>query len=164
MEQKIERTKMLAQFERDMRINEKSPATIEEYLRDVRGFIRYVGEDGMITKNVVITYKQHLLRWYAVTSANSMLAAVNYFLRSVGSEDCVVKTFKVQKAAFREKERELTKAEYLRHLFAVTYYNRERDICHLADLLGHSNINTTRVYTLVSYEEQEQQINRLGLL
>ncbi len=55
MEQKIERVKMLALFERDMRINEKSQATIEKYLRDVKGFIRYVGEDGMITKNVVIT-------------------------------------------------------------------------------------------------------------
>ena len=54
MEQKIERVKMLALFERDMRINEKSQATIEKYLRDVKGFIRYVGEDGMITKNVVI--------------------------------------------------------------------------------------------------------------
>ena len=52
----------------------------------------------------------------------------------------------------------------LRHLFAVTYYRAERDVCHLADLLGHSDINTTRIYTLVSCEEQEQQINRLGLL
>ena len=51
-----------------------------------------------------------------------------------------------------------------RHLFAVTYYNAERDICHLADLLGHSNINTTRIYTLVSCEQQEQLVNRLGLL
>lgn len=44
MEQKIERTKMLAQFERDMRINEKSPAAIEKYLRSV-GSERLCGEN-----------------------------------------------------------------------------------------------------------------------
>ena len=52
----------------------------------------------------------------------------------------------------------------LRHLFALTYYMSEHNICHLADLLGHANINTTRIYTLASCEEQEQQINNLGLL
>ena len=52
----------------------------------------------------------------------------------------------------------------LRHLFAVTYYKKERDISHLADILGHSNINTTRIYTLVSIEEQERQIGKLGLV
>ena len=52
----------------------------------------------------------------------------------------------------------------LRHLFACTYYRLEKDITHLADILGHSNINTTRIYTLVSGEEQEKQIELLGLL
>ena len=51
----------------------------------------------------------------------------------------------------------------LRHLFAVTFYKAERDICRLADLLGHSNINTTRIYTLISCEEQERQLESLCL-
>ena len=36
----------------------------------------------------------------------------------------------------------------LRHLFARTFYSIEKDIVRLADLLGHSNINTTRIYTV----------------
>ncbi len=36
----------------------------------------------------------------------------------------------------------------LRHLFARTFYSIERDIVRLADLLGHSNVNTTRIYTM----------------
>ena len=36
----------------------------------------------------------------------------------------------------------------LRHLFARTFYSVEKDIVRLADLLGHSSINTTRIYTL----------------
>lgn len=52
----------------------------------------------------------------------------------------------------------------LRHLFACLFYQREKDICRLADLLGHSNINTTRIYTCVSGDEQERQIEQLGLV
>lgn len=52
----------------------------------------------------------------------------------------------------------------LRHLFAKTYYQEKRDITHLADLLGHASINTTRIYTIVSDKEQIRQIDRLGLI
>ena len=52
----------------------------------------------------------------------------------------------------------------LRHLFARTYYKLEKDIEHLAALLGHSNINTTRIYTLTSSKDYMRQIDRLGLL
>ncbi|MBS7299345.1 MAG: tyrosine-type recombinase/integrase [Eubacteriales bacterium] len=52
----------------------------------------------------------------------------------------------------------------LRHLFARTYYNLQKDIVHLADILGHSNINTTRIYTIVNEEVHRKQIEKLGLL
>ncbi|MBQ6635718.1 MAG: tyrosine-type recombinase/integrase [Lachnospiraceae bacterium] len=42
----------------------------------------------------------------------------------------------------------------LRHFFAVNYYSSDRDIARLADLLGHSDLNTTRIYTRISMEEQ----------
>lgn len=52
----------------------------------------------------------------------------------------------------------------LRHLFARTYYSIEKDIVRLADILGHSSINTTRIYTMESGEVHRRQIQRLGLL
>lgn len=52
----------------------------------------------------------------------------------------------------------------LRHLFARTYYRQEKDLCRLADLLGHSSINTTRIYTMESGHEHVKQLNHLGLL
>lgn len=52
----------------------------------------------------------------------------------------------------------------LRHLFARTYYRLQKDIVRLADILGHSNINTTRIYTMESGEIHRKQIQNLGLL
>lgn len=269
----------VCQLEQRMREEEKSKATIEKYCHDVRFFIRYTGEGTLLSKELVITYKNYLGERYEASSANSMLAALNYFLRFIDREDCTVKSFKIQKEAFRSREQELTREEYLRlleearkrgderlymimqticatgiriselpfitvsslhsrrarvslkgktrtvilplelckklmayaekrgissgsvfvtkggrpvdrsnifhamkklcqkaevaetkvfphnlrHLFAVTFYKEERDICHLADLLGHSNINTTRIYTLISCEEQERQLDSLCL-
>lgn len=52
----------------------------------------------------------------------------------------------------------------LRHLFARTYYSVQKDIVRLADILGHSNINTTRIYTMETGEVHRRQLQRLGLL
>ena len=52
----------------------------------------------------------------------------------------------------------------LRHLFATTFYSATHDIAKLADLLGHSSINTTRIYLLTTGEEHIRQLERLGLL
>lgn len=52
----------------------------------------------------------------------------------------------------------------LRHLFAVQHYGENHDLSGLASILGHSNINTTRIYTMVTLEEKEAEINALGLV
>ena len=51
-----------------------------------------------------------------------------------------------------------------RHLFARTYYSLEKDISRLADILGHSNVNTTRIYTIESGSVHRMQIQKLGLI
>ncbi|MDO4344891.1 MAG: tyrosine-type recombinase/integrase [Eubacteriales bacterium] len=259
--------------------DEKSEATIAKYLRDLGTFFAFVGKEA-VTKETAVRYKEYLKEQYKPASVNSMLAAMNRFFREMGWMECVVKALKIQREAFRPKERELSKEEYfrlleaakqkqnirlyllmqtlcstgirvgelpfitveavrcgratvslkgktrtvllsnalrrelnhyikerslksgsifitksgrpmdrsnilhemkalcdeagverrkvfphnLRHLFACLFYQREKDICRLADLLGHSNINTTRIYTCVSGDEQERQIERLGLV
>ena len=52
----------------------------------------------------------------------------------------------------------------LRHLFARTYYAAEKDLSRLADILGHSSVNTTRVYTAESGTVHARQVERLGLV
>lgn len=271
---------MLGRFREALLEEEKSDATIEKYMRDIQKFYAYTGEPKRVNKEVVIQYKRELLDNYAVTSVNSMLAALNRFFKYMNWYDCMIKAYRVQKESFRSRERELTKEEYyrllrlakergkmrlyylmeticstgiriselrfitvqaihkgeakvslkgklrtvllptklcrelkkyikkkgiingsifvtrtgmpvdrsnvlhemkalceeagvdqkkvfphnLRHLFACTYYQLKKDITHLADLLGHSSINTTRIYTQISGKEQVRQINQLGLI
>ena len=51
-----------------------------------------------------------------------------------------------------------------RHLFARTYYSLQKDIVRLADILGHSSVNTTRIYTMSTDAVHRRQIQKLGLL
>ena len=51
-----------------------------------------------------------------------------------------------------------------RHLFAVSFYELEKDIAKLADLLGHASIETTRIYIMESGAEHQRQLERLGLV
>ena len=52
----------------------------------------------------------------------------------------------------------------LRKLFARTFYKIEKDIAKLADILGHSNIDTTRIYIMTTGAEHRRKIERLGLV
>lgn len=52
----------------------------------------------------------------------------------------------------------------LRKLFARTFYGIEKDIAKLADILGHSSIDTTRIYIMSTSIEHRRKIERLGLV
>ncbi len=52
----------------------------------------------------------------------------------------------------------------LRHLFARTFYEKHKDIVRLADILGHSSINTTRIYTTDTIETCRRYVQALDLL
>ena len=278
MERKITR-ELLKDFEKNMLEDEKSKATTQKYLRDLHCFVNFANERA-IDKTLVLEYKAELVHNYALTSANSMLAALNAFLRFAGWLDCTVKQFKIQKKAFCSEEKELSKAEYLslvrtaenknnerlslliqticgtgirvsevayitveavhrgeaivsckgktrrvfiisalrkkllqytkkhgiksgmifvtkngkamnrsniwaemkklckeagvspnkvfphnlRHLFARTFYGIEKDIAKLADILGHSNINTTRIYIISTGAEHRRKMENMRLI
>ncbi len=236
--------------------------------------------DQVLKREWVLCYKEYLIERYKVTSTNSMLAALNGYLKFIGREDCCVKLCRVQRQIFREEDKELSQEEYrrlvirakqdgnprlgcilqtigstgirvgelsyitvealdkmivcirskgkercivlpqslvkllreycvqekiqtgsifitrsgrpvdrrniwaemkklcqmagvmekkgfphnLRHLFARTYYEKEKDIVRLADYLGHSNVETTRRYTMVSSMRACLRQLELGML
>ena len=79
-------------FINHLHLEEKSANTIEKYARDVNAFAAYLNGN-VISKELVIEYKQKLIAdGYAVSSINSMLAAVNSSFDYLGWIDCKVKS------------------------------------------------------------------------
>lgn len=259
---------------------ERTPATLEKYLRDVRAFARWLDGEA-VTKEAVTGWKERLLaERRAPSTVNAALSALNGLFRFLGWEGCRARFVKVQRRLFRDPARELTRPDYdrlittarelgkerlalvmeticatgvrvselryltvdaiqrgraeislkgkirtiliptklrrkllkyakknktasgeifltgngkslsrrqiwaemkrlcvragvepsrvfphnLRHLFATAYYRAYRDIAKLADVLGHSSIETTRIYLLTSGAEHQRQLDRLGLV
>ena len=270
----------LRAFAAHLRAGDRSAGTIEKYLRDVRGFAAWMGDREVTRENPLDLRGGLVERGYAPATVNSMLSAVNSFLKFSGREDCRIRFLRLQRKAFRESDRELTRNDYqrlldaaqdsgrerlrllmeticsagirvsevryitleaarrgkaeialkgkirtillparlcrklvkyarrqsiaageifvtrsgkslsrrqiwremktlcqragveptkvfphnLRHLFAVMFYRACRDIVKLADVLGHSSINTTRIYLVTTGAEHARQLERLGLV
>lgn len=271
--------KMLNKYVEYLVTEEKSKATCQKYRHDITKFILFA-QGKKITKECTLAYKEYLKQKYEPTSVNSMLAALNGFLDYCGMSYCKVKRLRIQKNAFCDGNKELTKEEYkrlvaasqkqgqerlgliiqticstgirvselqyitveavergkaivdckgkirtvfigkdlrkmlikyiqvqhiesgsvfitrsgkpihrsniwkymkalcdaanvsaekvfphnLRHLFARAFYGIEKDIAKLADILGHSSVETTRGYIISSGNEHRRQVERLGLI
>lgn len=86
---------MLNQMEECMKAEEKSLYTIRKYMSDAQAFLEFIdGRGGEITKQEVLLFKQQLSRSYSLGSANTKIASVNYLLRVLGKQDCMVKYFR----------------------------------------------------------------------
>ena len=274
---KISKSK-IEKFRIYLTAEEKSVSTINKYVRDVKTFAEWhIAEN--ISKQTVLQYKEYLRCNYSAASVNSIISSLNSFFEFISMPELKMKTIKIHKRIFVEKEKELTKAEYekllkialktgnerlyyvmqticstgirvselkyitveaiaseqakifckgkeryiflptelceilknyaeenetesglvfitrtgspldrsniwtemkklckmaeisedkvfphnLRHLFARTYYSCRKDIVRLADVLGHSNVNTTRIYTMEAGEIHRRQMQNLGL-
>ena len=116
---------IISDFKEYLILEERSRATVEKYIRDVKAFSAFVnGEE--ITKEVVIEYKKYLQDSYAVRSINSMLASINSLFVFLSWHDLKVKSIKLQQQIYCPEEKELTKAEYTRLCRAAKHKHNER--------------------------------------
>ena len=115
-----------AEFGRYLRQEERAESTVKKYLRDLQAFLLWL--DGRpLNKEATAAWKEQLLRQsYAPATINSMLAALNTFLRFTGRDACRVKFLKLQRRLFRDEGRELSREEFDRLLAAAQALGRER--------------------------------------
>jgi len=110
-----------------LRDEEKSQATIEKYMRDLRKLARFIGEQN-VTKSLVVAYKNALLDSgaYKHSSINSYLVAANRFFEYLGWHDVKVKTLRIQDEPFRSAKKNMSKKEYKRLVKAARTAGKER--------------------------------------
>ena len=115
----------LSDFARQLQEDERSPATIENYLRHIRAFAAWAGGQA-VTKDLATQWKEHLISQYRPGTVNTMLVSLNRFFGFLGWYDCQVKTLRIQRRLFREDCKELTREEYERLVSAAQASGRER--------------------------------------
>lgn len=279
MERKIT-GELLQDYKRHLYEEEKSQATINKYMCDLKKLKLFMGEEE-ITKSRMISYKEYLKdKRYKTSSINSFLVAGNRLFEYLGWHDLRVKTYKIQQNVFLPENKDLSKEEYKRlvktavcegrvrtavilqticatgirvselsaitvagvkkgvveicckgklryiliprslqvkllhyirknglkrgsvfqtqtgkavdrtriwremkrlcrqanvkedkvyphnlgHLFAKSFYEINKDIAKLADMLGHSSIDTTRIYIKSSFKEHRKQLEVMDLI
>lgn len=117
-------TKDIAGFKEHLILEERSAATIQKYIRDIKAFAKYA--EGPVTRETIIAYKKHLQEHYAVRSVNSMLASINSLFVFLGWHGLKVKTLKLQQQVYCPEEKEMTKVEYTRLCKAAQRRHNER--------------------------------------
>lgn len=113
---------------------ERSPATVQKYLHDITAFYSWLsqncppngGAPNSVSKETVITYKGLLAEQFAISTVNGALAALNGFFSYLGYFALRVKPLKKQRALFCPKEKELSKAEYMRLLKTANSEGNQR--------------------------------------
>ncbi len=123
---------------------ERSPATLEKYSRDLRAFYDFLPRGKAVDKKMVLDYKQRLITSYAPASVNAMLASVNGLLRFYNWYECRVKPLKIQRDAFQQPDKELTKEEYLRLIETAQAQGKEK-IALLLQSVGATGVRASEV-------------------
>lgn len=118
-------TSILCEFEISLYEEERSRNTVKKYLRDVKLFLSFL-QNQELSKQQLLIFKEVLMKDYAPSSVNSMIASINKFLVFSGEEILKLKPVKIQKEIFMNPKRELTETEYQRLLDVAEQSNNQR--------------------------------------
>ena len=116
---------LIENFENYLINEEKTSATLEKYIRDIKAFFEWISGTE-IDKQKVLNYKEYLIGKFAPTSVNSVLSSLNSFFEFNNWYELKVKMLKIQKQIFAQNDKELSKTEYERLLDAAKAKSNQR--------------------------------------
>ncbi|HJB06180.1 MAG TPA: site-specific integrase [Candidatus Merdibacter merdigallinarum] len=124
--------KQLEAYRKELVRRERSPATIANYIRHCGEFLQFCqdSQDGLEAapnQEMLLSWKRTLLTaGLRPATINAKLAAVNGFLQFLGRPELCVRQVRRQRRVFRDKDRDLTRGEYLRLVQTARAQGRER--------------------------------------
>lgn len=141
---------------------EHSPATLEKYNRALNRFFACL-TDGVVSKKLVIAYKNQLSAQYAPASVNTTLAALNGLFKFLDWQECRVKPLRIQRRVFAAREKELSREEYERLVSASKEQGDER-LSLLIQLMGATGLRVSEIHsvTLSSVQRGKAEISMKG--
>mgnify|MGYP001516907756 CR=1 FL=1 len=146
-----------------------APATVNAMLAALNGLFHFLGWDGCRVK--FLRVQRRLFRDAGRELTRPEYERLMETARSRGQERLALLMETICATGIRVSEVQYITMEAgkvfphnFRHLFATIFYRACKDIVRLADVLGHSSIETTRIYLTTSGAEHAQQLNRLGLI
>ena len=142
---------------------EKSPATVEKYLHDIRTFTVWLAGRA-VTKELAAEWKASLVAaGFAPATINARLAALNSLFEFLGWQECRAKFLKIQRRMFRDVKRELTKSEYQRLCACAQSLGRER-LSLLMETICATGIRVSEVryITVEAARQGEAEISLKG--
>ena len=142
-----------------MRVSELQYITVEAAKRG-EATVRCKGKTRTVF--LVKELKQKLLRFAAKQKIKSGMIFVTRTGKPLGRTNIWREMKALCKAANVNPEKVFP--HNLRHLFARVFYNMEKDIAKLADILGHSSINTTRIYIISTGTEHRKRMESMRLI
>lgn len=157
-EKKENMEELLSAYRSYLENQEKSANTIEKYVRDVRSFLSFTGMENP-PKELVLQYKHGLKERYKLSSANSMLMAVNSYLKYKGRKECCVSAFRQQRKMFSEESRMISRKEYQRLVCEA----RKRGMIRLEYILQTIGMTGIRVGELafITVESLKEKVVRI---
>ncbi|MGN0158422.1 MAG: tyrosine-type recombinase/integrase [Brotaphodocola sp.] len=162
MEGHIVSEETIEQFRIYLIEQEKSDATVQKYVQEVEKLQKYL--DGTaLTKQKLIAYRERLREKLQASTVNGKLSAVNSYLAFRGLGDCEVHLLKIQKNAFLNEEKELTKQEYQKLLERAKTEKKDR-LYHLLLTICSTGIRVSeiRFVTVEALEHGKAEINMKG--
>lgn len=142
---------------------EKSEATAEKYERALLTLHTWLGKANELNKERLLAWKREIAEHYAASTVNAMLAAVNGYLDYYNLSAYKVRPLKMQRRIFRDKERELSRAEYLRLIETARHDGNER-LALIMETLAATGIRISelRFITYEALKSGEATVNCKG--